>query len=341
MIQLYYLAAPEREHRFDTVFNQLDAVVTFFSAASIPSLTGFLARDKMTDQQDYILCDLDGAEWSDEHILSAVQSLRRFSVAHMIFLAPPSEHTTILYQHLAEQRVDGLIVDDGDPSGAIAAALQGDSGYMHRLSAIQRGVAEAANREVAPLRIVPGLILDVAVCGAMHRIGTTTQTVALYHYLAQLGFHPVLLDRGQDDLRMIRELYQDKILRMEGYIEVNGIRIAQDRSSAFNAYILDYGVLTPEWSKPICEADLTVLIGGVKPWELPALAAAYNQLVQENPRELVTLLSFAAPESLAEVKQYLGDCATVPYHPDLWAPGSDTTYRSAILPHLAKICGQG
>lgn len=68
MIQLYYLAAPEREHRFDVVFAQLDAVVTFFSLASIPSLTGFLARDKMVDQQSYILCDLDGTEWSDEHV---------------------------------------------------------------------------------------------------------------------------------------------------------------------------------------------------------------------------------------------------------------------------------
>lgn len=341
MIQLYYLAAPEREHRFDAVFGQLDAVVTFFSLASIPSLTGFLARDKMVDQQDYILCDLDGAEWSDEHILSAVQTLRRFSVAHMVFLSPSNDHTTILYQHLAEQRVDGLIVDDGDPSGTIAAALQGDSGYMHRLSAIQRGVVEAANREVTPLRIVPGLVLDVAVCGAMPRVGATTQAIALYHYLSQLGFRPVILEQEGSIWETVRELYQDKVLEMDRYSEVNGIRLTTERSEDFNAYITDYGVLEPGRVKTICAADLTVLIGGVKPWELPYLASAYNQLKKGEPRELVTLLSFASPEGLADVREFLGDCAALSYHPDLWIPGSDTVYRSVILPHLVKICGGG
>lgn len=341
MIQLYYLAAPEREHRFDMVFGQLDAVVTFFSLASIPSLTGFLVRDKMVDQQDCILCDLDGAEWSDEHILSAVQRLRRFSVARMIFLAPSNDHTTTLYHHLAEQRVDGLVIDDGDPSSAIAAALQDDSGYMHRLTAIQRGVAEAANQEVSPLRIVPGLVLDIAVCGAMPRVGVTTQAVALYHYLSQLGFRPVLLEREGSAWETVRELYRDKLLEMDGYTEVNEIRLAAERSEAFNAYITDYGVLEPGWVKTICAADLTVLVGGVKPWELPYLAAAYNQLTQGAPRELVTLLSFASPEGLAEVREFLGDCAALSYHPDLWTPGSDTVYRSTILPHLVKICGGG
>ena len=41
------------------------------------------------------------------------------------------------------------------------------------------------------------------------------------------------------------------------------------------------------------------------------------------------------------VKAYLGDCAALAYHPDIWTPGSDTVYRSAILPHLVRICGMG
>lgn len=341
MIQLYYMAAPERGHRFDQVFAQLDVVAEFFPASSIPSLVAFVSRDKRIGQQDFILCDLDKTGWSDEHILSAVQLLRRFSVCRMIILAPPGEHTTALFRHLAEQRVDGLITDRGDPSAELAAALQGDNGYMRRLSAIQQGVADTAAKKASPLRIVPGLVIDVAVCGAMPRIGTTTQAISLYHYLDHLGFHPVLLDQGQSDWAMVQQLYKDKILEMDGHIQLNGIRITKERSSSFDAYVTDYGQLTKEWIAPVCAADLTILVGGVKPWELPALADAYTGLSEGAPKVLVTLLSFATPEGVEEVKKYLGDPAAVPYHPDPWAPGSDTAYRSVILPQLRKICGQG
>ena len=89
MIQLYYLAMPERENRFRALFDQLDVVDTFFPIVSVPSLTAFVSRDKAINQQDFILCDLGAATWSNEHILSAVQQLRRFSVVKMVFLAPP------------------------------------------------------------------------------------------------------------------------------------------------------------------------------------------------------------------------------------------------------------
>lgn len=340
MIQLYYISTPEREHRFDAVFTQLDAVATFFPAVSIPSLVAFVTRDKTVNQQSYIVCDLGVADWSDEHILSAVQLLRRFSVVKMIFLAPPGDRTTTLFKRLAEQRIDGLILDQEDPSGLLAASLQGDNGYMHRLSAIQQAVAGAAEQKVSPLHIPPGLIIDVAVCGAMPRVGVTTQAFGLYHYLSKVGFRPCILDQEQPALKMLMDLYRDRSVELDGYKEINGIRFTRERSSAFDAYILDYGTVTPEWIKPICAADLTVFVGGVKPWELPALAAGHNMLKASKPNELVTLISFSAPEDMETVKQYLDNCIAVAYHPDIWMPGSDTAYHAAVLPALRRLCGK-
>lgn len=340
MIQLYYMAVQEREHRFDMVFSQLDVVATFLPVVSIPSLTAFITRDKAVNQQDFILCDLTDAPWSDEHILSAVQMLRRFSVAKPVFLAPGGDRITTLYKALAEQRIDGLITDDGDPSEILAAVLRGDEGYVRRLAAVQQAVVDAANQQVSPLRIVPGLVLDVAVCGAQPRIGATTQAVALYHYLGGLGFRPVLLHQGQTAFSTLLELYRDRVVVYEDHVEINGIRLTEKRSSAFDAYIQDYGVLTPEWAAPFCAADLSVLVGGVKPWELPLLAAAQQTALQGKPGHLVTLLSFAAPDDVGEVREYLGDCGAVAYHPDIWSPGSDSVYRAVVLPALRQICGQ-
>lgn len=340
MIQLYYIATPERENRFRSIFDQLDVVDTFFPVVSIPSLTAFVSRDKAINQQDFILCDLGSATWSNEHILSAVQQLRRFSVVKMVFLAPPSDHTTTLFKFLADLRVDGLITDNEDPSSTLSAILQGDSGYMRRLAAIQEAVVMAADREVTPLHIPPGLVLDVAVAGSMPRVGTTTQAFALYHFLSRVGFHPAILDQGQSALRAVLELYWQQTVTRKDHVEVKGICIVTDRSPAFNAYISDYGVLSAEWVKPFCGADLSVLVGGVKPWELSALATNHAAVKQEGPRELVTLLSFAGPEDTETVRQYLSPCAAVSYHPDIWMPGSDTVYRETVLPCLKKVCGQ-
>lgn len=340
MLQVYYLSTPDREHRFDAVFQQLDVVATFFSVGDVSSLVNLVTREKTINQQDFIVCDLSVATWSDEHILSAVQLLRSFSVVQMIFLAPPGERTTGLFKHLAEQRVDGLIIDQGDPSGQLHAALQGDNGYMHRLSSIQRAVTEAAEKEVSPLRIPPGLVLDVAVCGAMQRVGATTQIFGLYHYFTSLGFRPAVLDNGQPAIRTLIKLYQDKAVEREHSVEINGVNFAKGMSENFDVYLHDYGVLVPELVSTVCGADLTVYVGGVKPWELPALAAGYLMLTEDgHPNELAILASFAAAEDLETVKQYVSNCTAVPYHPDIWMPGSDMAYRATVLPALKRLCG--
>lgn len=341
MIQVYYITDPGREHRFDAVFTQLDVVATFLPVKAVPSLTAFITRDKAVNQQNFILCDLADAPWSDEHIVSAVQMLRRFSTVKPVFLAPPSERTTALYKILAEYRVDGLISDPGtgDLSEILSAVLRGDQGYVRRLAAVQQAVVAAANHQVSPLRIPPGLTIDVAVCGSQSRVGTTTQAIAMYHYLGGIGFRPVLLHQGQEAFTTLLQLYHDRALTMDDYVEISGVRITEGRSPTFDAYILDYGVLSPELVPPFCAADLSILVGGVKPWELPLLAAAQKLAQGGSPQQLVTLLSFAAAEDMQEVQDYLGACGTVAYHPDIWTPGSDSVYRSLVLPALRKICG--
>ena len=340
MIQAYYLAMPDREGRFQTLFDQLDVVATFFPAVSVPSLTAFVTREKAISQQDFIICDLASTTWSDEHILSAVQMLRRFSVVKMVFLSPPSDRTTELFKHLADLRVDGLITDSGDPSKTLSAILQGEGGYMRRLSATQEAIVMAAEKGAAPLRIPLGLVIDVAVGGTMPRVGATTQAFALYHFLRRIGFSPAILDRGQPAIQSLLALYKDKIRQLEDHIEVNGICLVTERCTAFNAYISDYGVLTPEWIRTFCASDLSVLVGGTKPWELPDLATVYAQVTQGNPKELVTLLSFTTPEDLETVREFISSCAAVSYHPDIWTPGSDAIYRDAVLPQIKRICGQ-
>ncbi|MEG2455928.1 MAG: hypothetical protein RSC08_06710, partial [Oscillospiraceae bacterium] len=109
MKQLCYLASPGQEGRFDRLFEELDILVSTYPTAQLKSLTAFVTREKLLNQQDFLLLDLTGAEYSPEHILSAVQLLRRFSVARLIFIAPEGEATDLLFGRLAAFRVTDLI----------------------------------------------------------------------------------------------------------------------------------------------------------------------------------------------------------------------------------------
>lgn len=332
LIQVYYLSTQERKERFRTLFDRLDVIDTFFPLDAITSLTAFITRDKAISQQQYILCDLVTEPWSDEHILSAVQMLRRFAVTRFVFISPDNERTATLYKRLADMLVDGLMIDKEDISTELSAILQGDGGYLRRLDAIRQGVASNALEQAPPLRIPAGLMLDIAVGGAMHRVGTTAQTIALYHYLRSMGFRPALLDQGQDAWRLIRELCPQQSA---------GLAFVAERTPDFNCYLSDYGVMKTEIAQAFCNADLSVLVGGGKPWELTALANAFRMVTEARPRELVTLLSFVTDEEADTVRQFIPNCASVPYHPDIWTAGSDSVYRETVLPALKRLCTVG
>jgi hypothetical protein len=342
--QIYYLTVPERFSRFDALFNELDFVVYPQDIRKVKSLVAFVNREKTLHQMDYILIDLIECDYSQEHILSAVQLLRRFSVADLIFLSPAGEETDLLFGRLAGFRLSGLIAvdSDTDPQAELRACLNDEGGnFTRRASALQAGMAAEAVRKAVPLRIPTGLVISVAVAGAQSRVGVTTQCFALYHYLKTLGFRPAILDGERRDLDILAAIYEKEMEQRQGYVVINGIPFCTEMVEGLDAYLLDLGVLRPETAAQFSGQDLSVLVSGAKPWELPHLADALK-LVGKQPRQLVTLISFATQKDMERIGKYLGEhAANVPYHPDIWEAGSTAAYRDAILPCLKAICGGG
>ncbi|MEM5780376.1 MAG: hypothetical protein AAGU02_04420, partial [Lawsonibacter sp.] len=197
MKQLYDLTKPSQFTRFDALFNELDIVHYPQDIGKVKSLVDFINREKPIHQVDYILIDLAECDFSQEHILSAVQLLRRFSVADLIFLSPAGEETDLLFEKLARFRLSNLIAvnSDTDLQAELRSCLNEEGGGFHRrFSAQQKGMVLEAARKASPLKIIPGMTVSVAVAGTQSRVGVTTQCFALYHYLKALGFQPAILD---------------------------------------------------------------------------------------------------------------------------------------------------
>lgn len=342
MKQLCYLAASAQQTRFDALFQELDIVATVYCASQINSLVAFIMREKTIVQQDFIVLDLTEANWSQEHILSAVQQLRRFAVSRLIFIAPAGDETVFLYGRLVSFRIDDLITlgPDVDLLEEMKQCLTRNDGSEldRRLSAMRNAMSTTAARRVAPLEIPPGMTLSIAVGGAMPRIGATTQAIGLCHYLKQLGFAPCLFDPERKLLDMLLPFYRDETQEHSDHVTIRGISFCTVKHQRFNAYIRDAGVIAEETKAVFRTADLSVLVGGTKPWELPALAAAMAGL-KDCAAALVTIVTFAGEGDLESVGQYLGThYASAPYAPDIWKPGPTSAYQATVLSCLQALC---
>lgn len=344
MKSAYYIAQSNNLERFNGLFDREGILATSFSANKIPSLTAFVMRDKAIAQQDYVLIDVGTVKmWSMSHILSAVQHLRRFSSAQLIFIGGPCEDVTELFGTLASiHHVDGLITDraGADLEEELGKCFAGRARLPDKMQAITEMMVQQAAQAVKPLTVPPGLVVYVALAGTMARCGTTTQAFAIYHYLKSLGFHPAIWDKIGQLLPLLMK-YEQLDRGEDGAITIRGVNFCTHEMPRFDAYIVDYGVLTPENAPLFCKTDLSVLVGCTKPWELPAFAQAIKLLFGYSCQHLVVLASFSTPEELAKVTKYLGERSGIaPYNPDWWElPAGATTYTDLILPALKEICG--
>lgn len=341
----YYLAGEANLTRFDAMFCDADILVTAVATEKIPSLAAFIIKEKTIVQQDYIIIDVDDTEWTPQHILSAVQQLRRFSAAQLIFIAAPGEVTTELYGELTRiYHVKHLITKEmgyEDELRTCFQSIQPDEDTLAEgLHVIQSELVQTSVKTTSMLKIPDDLVIEVGVAGTMRRCGTTTQVFAIYHYLKSLGWRPAVLDKCGQTEQMLN-LYVDGVIHdsKTGISVIHDIPFCQYVLPQYNAYVSDYGLLTPDNSADFAEADLSVLVGCTKPWELPAFADALKQLMRHPCREMITLANFSTPQTLSVLAKYFaGKNGLTPYSPDPWTPADSQIYSDLLLPGLRDLC---
>ena len=344
MTSLYILAQSKNMTRLSNLFHPEQFLVSAFDTSKLPSLTAFVTRDKAISQQDFVLLDVGRAEnWSDAHIFSAVQNLRRFSNAKLIFLGEPCEAVTDLFGKLASvHHIEHLITDQPgtDVEAELNRCFSNAPKFHDKLQAIQGMMAQQAVKASRPLTIPQGLILRIAVAGTIPRCGVTTQTFAVWHALNSLGFHPAIQDTREHLLPSLLQ-FEAHTKQSEECVLVHDIPFCTAEQPQFNAYIMDYGTLTPYNITPFRQADLHLLVGCTKPWELTGFADAMRLLMPYGCQPLM-LANGAAPRELSTLKKYFGEqIFLVPHCPDLWTPAVEVTkaYTQLLLPSLKELCG--
>lgn len=345
MKQICYLSGEGEKSRFDALFGELDAVSSHYDVSKVASLVAFVQREKTLPEQDFLLLDLSKAAWSTSHVLSAVQYLRRFCRAELIVLAEPGEETTQLFGGLgATFHVRCLVELKEDEQAVLQKVRACLLGEMSPLSFVEDMVKRAAaeTTQVArPVSIPPGLVIQVGVAGSGPRCGVTTQLFALYQLLRVAGFRPAILDREGTYLRTLWDFYASApgTQEYEDHVTISGVSFCVEAWEGADAYLVDYGILAPETVGDFAANDLSVLVCGTKPWELPATIPGLKLAQQATPRSLTVLATSTTAQTAQELEPVLGPLVAAPYRPDPWEGEVGGTYRDTFLPLLRRICG--
>ncbi len=350
MRSLYYIAPKKNLERFDALFEEADILATPFQAESIRSLTAFIKGDRGIAQQNYIVIDVEDLQrWSVGHVLSAVQQLCSFASIKLIFLGQPCEDVDELFRILRDtHHIDGAILDteNGEIStelaGCLAAAPEREDGValspaekLAAASSVARSASRARLRQYTP---APGRTIRFAVAGTLPRCGATTQAFGLYHYLSAAGLTGAIEDRA-GTLPLLSQFEASAETKHGGrsfrgvcFIEPGG------NTGSYDFVVTDYGVLGAETAAAFCKADVSVLAGCTKPWELPAFAEAVKLLFGYSCR-LVTIASFSTDADLLKLTRYLGEyCAAAPWQPDVWRLANGAFYEKLFSPALDELC---
>ena len=342
MKAMCYISGESRKDVFNDLADKLDIIVSHYNTGQIKSLVAFLSREKTIPTQNYLVIDLTDTDFSSEHIISAIQTLRCISTARPIFIAPAGPKTDDLFGKLVNFHVTNLIslTSSTNIIEEMRVCLS-DEGmvFTDKTSELQNSRAMAANAVVQPFVIPEGTTITMCVSGCMNRIGATTQTFALWHYLKSLGFSPAILCKGDTFIKLLMGLYETEVIEYEGHISVKNIPFCfQPDSELWNAYIVDNGVLNESNRQEFTDADISVLVGGSKPWEIEKFAVSLR--LSDGVKHMAALMSFTTQKDVEELHSILNmPLFSVPYHPDIWDKGSSTSvYKTAVLPFLTELC---
>lgn len=357
MRSVYYIAPSSAQHRLDDLWDQEDLLATFFDSGKISSLVNFIQHDKGVQQQSYIIIDVGGlSQWTRSHVLSAVQHLKRFTSAQLIVIGQPCDEVSILFRALTDiHKISDLITAATDDniinqvrdciSPNVAATIEkiSASSRINLQAVINKNPGAFFESHAYKKITVPNTVrLTVAVAGTMPRSGTTTQAAMTHHYMSALGFKPVIVDCSGQLFDSVSEYEADADKRINGDLLItHGVRITRNSAPEdCNAVIIDIGVLTAANAARFAESDISMLVGGIKKWELAAMASALLLLLPYHPHHQITVASFATPDMIEELSKYFKTANGVaPYAPDIWSLPEDLTlYNELLHPVLESLC---
>lgn len=191
--------------------------------------------------------------------------------------------------------------------------------------------------------------VTLAVAGAGHRIGTSTQAMQLLHYLHTAGYKAALIElhKGSSLLQYAQAFdgvkkYDESHYRINGLNLYRGSHHLLQCKSHYTYLVLDYGTYDemPDVASYLVQ-DIKIVCCGAKQSETPFL----QPIFAADDGTLHYLFSFVPVTDQQAVKESMVDSADktffAPYTPDYWSYCGKDDFYSQIIQPMEQAPSQG
>ena len=171
--------------------------------------------------------------------------------------------------------------------------------------------------------------ITIAVAGAGHRMGATTQALQLLMFLRTKNYTAALVEmHGQERLRQFKDVYVNSEIDNSGHLNINGNLLITDAAELaqakkeYDVLVLDYGAYSECDMMSYLKNNLKLVCAGVKPWETQYL----NEAFCHEDESMCFLFSFVPPADEPIVREQMES-------------SSDKTFFAVYAPDMFQYCG--
>ncbi|MEG1753540.1 MAG: hypothetical protein RR234_06465, partial [Christensenella sp.] len=171
--------------------------------------------------------------------------------------------------------------------------------------------------------------ITIAVAGAGHRVGATTQALQLLMFFRTKNYTAALVEMHcQERLWQFKDVYSNSEVTDSGNLSINGNLLITDAAKLaqakkeYDILVLDYGAYSECDTVSYLKNNLKLVCAGVKPWETQYL----NEVFCHENESMCFLFSFVPPADEPIVREQMEGSA-------------DKTFFAVYTPDMFQYCG--
>lgn len=277
----------------------------------------------------HLILDREAVAESDHELVAAIEEFLMMYSARVTVVCQGLQPDSALFRGLLDIGVGNIVtattIEDIRAEICEVCSEQGMTRYA----------TKERNRPVGAFQFNASNV-EIAVFGTHPRMGTTTAALGLTCWLLSAGAAACYIENNPSGhLALLAEVYQMAPVSRGYLYRAAPFLMGGAPEAGMNFIIRDMGSGIRE---AVQDADVAVLCGGAKPYELPGTINALRQMAG---RPVTLLLPFVAGDLRPKYRElFMGDGRRVvflDYQPDPMEPETNKqAYLDIVKPHLVE-----
>lgn len=277
------------------------------------SLNRFVIQDMSNlNCCQYFAVDLSCLKDNDEYIINAIVGIKSMYEIRIIILAIGYECGNALLGRLFAEGIYNIITAEktaeqqSDIVKCITDGMQYKDAFRYRLN---NTPVKGTSKVIIKKQSIKQTI-SVGVCGALHRIGTTTQALHMTKFLNENGYSACYIeDNGHGHIETMKGFYNveindDKSIKYDGidiYTEFDASGIL---NGGYDFLVYDSGLYEEINHQQFITKDIKIVCVGSNSWEAPCIIPIFKNIGDYS--DIYFIFNFTPLELQGEIKKLMG-----------------------------------